>query len=519
MRRPIGALPLLALLAWTSAWGMPPSLPGPTPATEPIFTHVDSLNGDAPLESLRDAIPWIMRNGDQRALAVLEGCLADSSLLVRDREWMIRLFTWGGPKPESPMHCGTFTLLERLLGGERLNERDWSITLYGLASLVRVRTDCVSQGTLDLLDRAMAAPNFKDWREASYLAGETMRYAQDPQLRGRAEGLLWQTLERLGSGGGQHDALDVLDARLETYFGERPLNAPELVDERLLGYAVRLVRARAASGEDAEHTASLLLSCLRARPDLHGCVDWEGLHRALLEGWPLCRLHEGNAITLANLIPYRPSWATAALIDSLFAALVPKDVAYLKRPRSSVFGAIPDCIATCAVHGRSSEGARATSSRLMAMALDSEQDQYARIELQAALATIYWHYPDFLDSSTVAALREQSWPLFRGLGPFHSVRSDDLHRTAISVRPDLLTDADFPMIWARVSWSGNLLESSLQRSLLALARTGSDATYCQILANVAAQMESTALRPAMLHELAALLNHLRTIRRHPADCK
>lgn len=518
MKRRLAALLGLVSAAALDAYARPPNLPGPNPATAPIFAYVDSLNGDAQLESLRDAIPWIMRNGDEGALEVLESCLADSTLLVRDREWMIRLFTWGRSAPDSPLPCKIFNLLERLLEGNRLSARDWTVTLEWLPWLVSDWPDCVTPGSLDLLDRIIVAPGFGAWPEASRLAGEIMRCTSNPQLKARAEALLWQTLERLEDGDDGGRAIEVLSERLHRYYGELPEERPEAIDERLLDYAVRVVRAHAAAGEDAEGSAELLLSCLRARPDLGASVDWAGLHRALLEGRPLRTLHEGNAITAANLIPYYPRWVTAALVDSLFAALVERDTACLKRERNSYYGGIPDCIAACAAYSPDPGAAPAIAARLLAVAQAPDQAAAARPELAAALMTIYWRRPDLLVAERMVVLREAFRTNFSGMGSLNGFSCYEMIAGLLEIRPDLLVDEDLPAIWARVTWAGNLLHSSVQRPLLILARTGSDATYCRILANVAAHMESTTLRPEMMERLGEFRHQLLTIRRSPPDC-
>lgn len=73
--------PLCVVLLVVAAPTIAAELPGPTPATERISAHGDARNEDAKLENLRDAIPWIVRNGDESALPIIEECLADS--LVR----------------------------------------------------------------------------------------------------------------------------------------------------------------------------------------------------------------------------------------------------------------------------------------------------------------------------------------------------------------------------------------------------------------------------------------------------
>lgn len=518
MRPKFLALHGLLLIVAMTASAKPADLPGPNSATAPIFAHVDSLNGDAPLESLRDAIPWIMQNGDERALAVLEACLTDSTLLVRDREWMIRLFSWRRAGPDSPMPCAVFGLLERLLSGERLNPRDWKNTLEWLPWLVHDWPDCVTPGTLDLMDRLVIEPDFSAWAEMSELAGGIMRWVPDPGLKARAESQLWQSFERLGEGDGRESGLATVDHLLQRCYGELPLTQPGAVDERLLTWAARVLRARVLAGEDAERSAWLLLSCLRERPDLRASVDWASLNAALFHDRPLRTLHEGNAIAAANLISYCPQWATGALVDSLFAALVERDPAHLKNARSSYFGGIPDCIAACAVYGEDGAAAPAIAARLLAVAQAPDQAEAARPELAAALLTIYWRRPDLLNPELMTTLREAFRTNFRGMGSLHRISRYDLVAALLEIRPDLATDEDLPILWYRVSKAKDLQRTSLRRGLLALARNGSDETYCTLLARVSSVLASASASPEARHECEELLTRLKATRSNPPSC-
>ncbi len=282
---------------------------------------------------------------------------------------------------------------------------------------------------------------------------------------------------------------EVLDRRLFGSLGRLPFLHPEDLNPDFPERVSERLRRRAAVGADCGQLSNLLISILRERPDLRRTLDWADLRHALLDGRSGEDLREENAIAVANLIPYTPSWVSAGMIDLFLNGLSKKKEEYLKPRSRSYFGGNLKLLSACAVYGRDRRQTDRILARLLELLQDAELPMAARSEAVQAMETIYWNQPDRVDAKLMATIRKVLSRSRDGYSGWNRKRILQLLCLSCELRPKLITEKDLAVIVALMDSPVSPKRQGLQEALFTLATRGSDAIYREIDDLLTSQME------------------------------